>query len=71
MSNDNLSANSAAGEGGGISDSATPVTLDPATSVTNNTALAGGGIFDPGAMVTLNGATVRGNHPDNCEPAGC
>ena len=74
LTNDGVNANSAAGRGGGLFSgvaAAKIVTLDRDTSVNRNHAAAGGGIYVLAGQVRVGGATVRGNIPDNCEPATC
>lgn len=58
--------------GGGIVLGGSTVTLDSASSITENTATnLGGGIFLDSGSVQLNGANLSGNTPDDCGGAGC
>ncbi|MFJ8165856.1 hypothetical protein ACIRBY_33745 [Streptomyces sp. NPDC096136] len=56
-------------QGGGVYSAVGSTTLTRG-SVTDNRAAEGGGIFKESGTVTLNDTPVRGNHPDNCAPAG-
>ena len=69
---DQITANTASGDGGGVYlETSSTVAFNATTSIQNNTATSGGGLFNDGGTFHLNGAVVANNHPDNCAPAAC
>jgi predicted outer membrane repeat protein len=69
---DQINANTASGDGGGVYlEASSTVAFNATTSIQDNTATSGGGLFNDGGTFHLNGAVVANNHPDNCAPAAC